>query len=116
MLNLDPAKLLVILVVALVILGPERLPQVARQIGTAWRTLTNLREQVTEEVRRALPEVGELPRMPRPGSVSSFLNDLTRPGGTEGNADAVASAAATGAARRSSGPVETIGFDDPGMN
>ena len=39
MLNLDPAKLLVIAVVAVVLLGPDKLPQVARQIGSAWRAL-----------------------------------------------------------------------------
>ena len=33
---LSPAKLLVILVVALVVLGPDKLPKVARQIGGLW--------------------------------------------------------------------------------
>ena len=39
MLNLDPAKLLIIAVVAVILLGPDKLPQVARQAGAAWRTL-----------------------------------------------------------------------------
>ena len=38
MLNLDPAKLLVIAVVAIILLGPDRLPNLARQVGGAWRT------------------------------------------------------------------------------
>ena len=33
MLNLDPAKLLIIAVVAVILLGPDKLPQVARQAG-----------------------------------------------------------------------------------
>lgn len=33
---LSPAKLLVILVIALVVLGPDKLPKVARQIGGLW--------------------------------------------------------------------------------
>ena len=33
---LSPAKLLVILVVALVVLGPDKLPKVAKQIGSLW--------------------------------------------------------------------------------
>lgn len=79
--SLDPAKLLVILVVALVVLGPERLPRAARQLGIAWRELTRIREEVREEVRSAIPEM-DVPRIP-PGSVSGFLRDLTasaRPG------------------------------------
>jgi len=89
--NLDPAKLLIILVLALVVLGPERLPRVARQLGAAWRELTRMREQVSEEVRSAMPDVArDLPPIPRlkPGAVSGFLSDLTRP----------AAAAAAGAA------------------
>jgi Sec-independent protein translocase protein TatA len=53
--SLDPAKLLVILVVALIVVGPERLPRLARQLGAAWHELTKVREQVREEVRAALP-------------------------------------------------------------
>ena len=33
MLNLDPAKLLIIAVVAVILLGPDKLPQVARQVS-----------------------------------------------------------------------------------
>jgi hypothetical protein len=38
MLDLSPAKLLVIVIVAVILLGPDKLPQVARQVGAAWRT------------------------------------------------------------------------------
>src|SRR6202034_2111360 len=72
-LNLDPAKLAVIFVVALVVLGPERLPRVARQLGAAWRELTRVRDQITDEVRSAIPEVEGL-RVPyRPGAISDLL-------------------------------------------
>lgn len=79
--SLDPAKVLVILVIALVVLGPERLPRAARQLGTAWRELTRLRDQVTEEVRAAIPDV-DVPRI-APGAVSGFLRDLTSSHGSE---------------------------------
>ncbi len=75
MLNLDPAKLMVILVVALIVLGPERLPRVARQLGGAWRELTRVRNELTEEVRAAMPDV-DLPKIPyRSGALASFLRD-----------------------------------------
>ena len=57
MLSLSPAKLLVILVVALIVLGPEKLPQVARQIGAAWRDLRRLRTRLESEVRGAFPDL-----------------------------------------------------------
>ncbi|HWD23827.1 MAG TPA: twin-arginine translocase TatA/TatE family subunit [Acidimicrobiales bacterium] len=78
MLNLDPAKLLVIGLIALVVLGPERLPRVARQLGAGWRELTRVRDQVATEVKAAFP--GEaLPRFPNiSGSISSAISDFAR--------------------------------------
>ncbi|GEM_PF-1293883 len=77
--SLDPAKLLVILVVALIVLGPERLPKAARQLGAAWRELTRIREQVADEVRQAMPDL-DLPRIPKnpTSAISGFLTDLTK--------------------------------------
>ncbi len=37
MLDLGPTKLLVIFIVVVVLLGPDKLPQVARQLGNGWR-------------------------------------------------------------------------------
>lgn len=85
MLNLDPAKVLVILVVALVVLGPERLPKVARQMAAFWREFTKIRDQVTNEVRSALPDI-DIPRIPNASTaISGLLNGITgpsRPGAT----------------------------------
>ncbi|HUZ20032.1 MAG TPA: twin-arginine translocase TatA/TatE family subunit [Acidimicrobiales bacterium] len=77
--SLDPAKLFVILVVALIVLGPERLPRAARQLGAAWRELTRIREQVADEVRQAIPDV-DLPHIPKnpTSAISGFLTDLTK--------------------------------------
>jgi sec-independent protein translocase protein TatB len=79
-LNLDPAKVLVILVVALIVLGPERLPKVARQMAGIWREFTKIRDQVTEEVRSALPDIDipRIPHIPSPSSaISGLLNGMT---------------------------------------
>jgi TatA/E family protein of Tat protein translocase len=54
---LSPAKLLVILVVALVVLGPEKLPKVAKQVGQAWGDLRRLREKLESEVRGSFPDL-----------------------------------------------------------
>jgi sec-independent protein translocase protein TatB len=81
-LNLDPAKLLVIGLIALIVLGPERLPRLARQLGSAWHELTRLREQVTDEVKSAFP-IEDLPKIPRvpdvSSAISSAVTSFTRP-------------------------------------
>ena len=78
MLNLDPGKLLVIGVVAIILLGPDRLPQVARQIGGAWRTLNEFRHRMESEVRDTMPDLpptSEIARLAR--SPSALLNHLS---------------------------------------
>jgi sec-independent protein translocase protein TatB len=61
--GLDPVKILIVLVLAVIVLGPERLPKVARQVGSAWRELTKLRERLEAEVRSAMPDL-DLPKIP----------------------------------------------------
>lgn len=73
--GLDPAKLLVILVLALVLLGPERLPRAARQIGSLWRDVTAFRDRMAAEVREAIPELPELPALPKRG-VAGYLTSV----------------------------------------
>jgi sec-independent protein translocase protein TatB len=57
MFSLSPAKLLVILVIALIVLGPEKLPQMARQIGAAWHDLRLWRSRLENEVRGTFPNL-----------------------------------------------------------
>jgi len=54
---LSPAKLLVILVVALLVLGPDKLPKVARQIGGLWGDFRRLRDRLESEVRGTFPDL-----------------------------------------------------------
>ncbi len=61
--GLDPAKLLMILALGLILLGPERLPRAARQIGAMWREFTKFRERLEDEVRSAMPDV-QIPKLP----------------------------------------------------
>lgn len=71
MLNLDPSKLLVIGVVTLIVLGPDKLPHYARQIGKTWRSFSEFRQRMESEVRDAVPG---LP------STSEFVGYLRSPG------------------------------------
>jgi TatA/E family protein of Tat protein translocase len=57
MVLLSPPKLLVILVIALIVLGPDKLPSVARRIGAAWSDFTRWRAQLESEVRATFPDL-----------------------------------------------------------
>jgi sec-independent protein translocase protein TatB len=57
MLSLSPAKLLVVLVIALIVLGPEKLPQMARQVGAVWGDLRRWRKVLENEVRSTFPDL-----------------------------------------------------------
>jgi TatA/E family protein of Tat protein translocase len=99
-LNLDPAKLLIIAVVAVVLLGPDKLPQVARQVGAAWRSLSDFRHRIETEVRTSIPDLPssqDVSRMVR--SPTALLNHLSTLGPDDestttasGNSPTVASA------------------------
>ncbi|HLI44279.1 MAG TPA: twin-arginine translocase TatA/TatE family subunit [Acidimicrobiales bacterium] len=84
--GLDPAKLLVILVLALVVLGPERLPKAARQVGALWRDFTLWRERLEQEVRSAVPDL-DLPPLPVvpsrgiTGYLTGLMSEGPRPAG-----------------------------------
>jgi sec-independent protein translocase protein TatB len=56
-LDLSPTKLIIIFVVAVVLLGPKRLPQVARQLGAGWRRVRDLTRQIDQEVRQSIPDL-----------------------------------------------------------
>ncbi|HWD55096.1 MAG TPA: twin-arginine translocase TatA/TatE family subunit [Acidimicrobiales bacterium] len=78
MFNLDPGKLIVIGVVAIILLGPDKLPQFARQVGGAWRTFNEFRHRMESEVRSSMPDLpptSEIARLAR--SPSALLNHLS---------------------------------------
>jgi sec-independent protein translocase protein TatB len=96
MFNLDPGKLLIIAVVAIILLGPDRLPQVARQVGGAWRTFNDFRHRMEAEVRGSIPDLPstqDIARLAR--SPTALLNHLSNMG-PEGEAPATALGASDG--------------------
>jgi Sec-independent protein translocase protein TatA len=78
MFNLDPSKLLVIAVVGIIVLGPERLPHFARQIGGAWRSFSEFRQRMESEVRNSLPYLPSTTELAnRAWSTSALLDRLS---------------------------------------
>jgi TatA/E family protein of Tat protein translocase len=57
--SVGPAEILIILVVALLVFGPQRLPEVGRQVGSALRELRRMQDTVRGELDMVLhPEHG----------------------------------------------------------
>jgi sec-independent protein translocase protein TatA len=65
--SLGPAELMVVLVVALIVLGPNRLPEAGRQLGRAMREVRRWSTRLQDEVRSTLNEEPE----PMPPAASS---------------------------------------------
>jgi Sec-independent protein translocase protein TatA len=75
--------------VAILLLGPDKLPQVARQVGAAWRSVSDFRHRMESEVRTSIPDLpssAEIARLAR--SPSALLNHLSNmaPDGTDDTA------------------------------
>ncbi len=48
---------MIIVAVVLLLLGPDKLPDVAHKLGSSWRALKRLQEKVETEVREAIPDL-----------------------------------------------------------
>ncbi len=57
MLDITPTKLLIVLVFGLIILGPDKLPRVARQVGEAWSNLKGFRQRMEDEMKGVFPQL-----------------------------------------------------------
>ncbi|MEM8904187.1 MAG: Sec-independent protein translocase protein TatB, partial [Actinomycetota bacterium] len=57
--NLGSGEILVILLVALLVLGPTRLPEAARQVGKAMRTIRSVSTGFQDEMRHAMEDTIE---------------------------------------------------------
>jgi len=57
MLPLDPMKLAIIALVALVVLGPDKLPAAARKMASVWSDIRNLQSSLQREVTGLVSEL-----------------------------------------------------------
>lgn len=58
--NLDPAKIAIVLVVALVVLGPEKLPGFTRQMGAWWGEFQRIKARLQAEVNGAVGQINNV--------------------------------------------------------
>jgi sec-independent protein translocase protein TatB len=64
MFDIGPEKIILILLVALIVLGPDQLPDTARKIGNVLSQLRRMSEGVQAEVRRGFTEAAAPPLPP----------------------------------------------------
>jgi sec-independent protein translocase protein TatA len=76
--SLGPAEILVILIVALVVLGPKRLPEAGRQIGRFVSEVRHWSSTVQAEIREVIDLEGE-PSPPPPATAPPAPGPLAQP-------------------------------------
>jgi sec-independent protein translocase protein TatA len=93
MLNIGPLELMVILVIALLVVGPHRLPEVGRSIGRGIREFRKAQDEVQRTIQSALNEPASTTRSvpgadaasrPEGKTVTDDTDAADAPDGTEG--------------------------------
>jgi Tat protein translocase TatB subunit len=75
-LGIGPGELVLILVIAVIFLGPDKIPEVARTIGKMTRELKQITEGFESELRRELDEAAKLKdEASKPASSSPAIPD-----------------------------------------
>jgi sec-independent protein translocase protein TatB len=128
MFNFSPEKLFLVAIIALVVLGPHRLPHAARNLGRLMAQLRHMSSSFQDEVRGALSEpvdafnsaLGDFRPNDIPRSVrQAITNTLITPPASASTGPAAASAAPSPPASEPGVP-GPAGFpvapDDPSLN
>ncbi len=63
--SLGPAEILVVLVIALLVFGPNKMPEIARQVGKGFREFKRVQQHLKSELRDVVSEF-DAPSRPRP--------------------------------------------------
>lgn len=79
----QPTHLLLILVVALIVLGPKRLPEVGRSLGRGLRDFRSGLQGVQDEARGVFRDALDEPSQPPEDSAASFVPEPIAPATTE---------------------------------
>jgi TatA/E family protein of Tat protein translocase len=115
-LDLSPTKLLIIFVVAVVLIGPKRLPQLARQLGAGWQRLRTVSSRIDQEVRQAVPDLPtshEIARFAR--SPAAFLDHLAN-NNEASKSKAVPPTISVPARKKETDVTDLENLDDPTLN
>jgi Tat protein translocase TatB subunit len=81
MFNIGPQELLLILLVALIVVGPKRLPELSRSIGKGLRELRKAQDEVRKTINLGLDETQPTASKPRAGSRAATASPEGAAGG-----------------------------------
>lgn len=87
MLNIGPQELLLVLLVALIVVGPSRLPELGRTIGRALNEFRRMQDEVRDIVKFDLSADPVDPGRERADRVRGRAVEQAEPGGERGNPD-----------------------------
>ncbi|HEX9466878.1 MAG TPA: twin-arginine translocase TatA/TatE family subunit [Acidimicrobiia bacterium] len=76
--SLGPAEILVILVVALLVFGPNKMPEIARQVGRGVREFRRVQQHLRSELRDVVSEFDSPPATP-PATPNAAVRENTEP-------------------------------------
>jgi sec-independent protein translocase protein TatA len=109
--NIGPAELLLILIIALVVFGPQKLPEIGRTLGRSLREFRKASNELREELKLDVdgPERARLPGDKGPPP-DTRTGDVRTPSGGEGGAADAGGPAAEG---RVGGPGDGAGDKPP---
>ena len=65
MFNIGPTELIIILVLALIVFGPKRLPEIGRSIGRSLREFRRASDEIRGEIERDLDDEPQTPQVPQ---------------------------------------------------
>ena len=70
--SLGPAEILVVLVIALLVFGPDKMPEIARQVGKGFREFKRVQQHLKSELRDVVSEF-DAPSSTPPGDPVPML-------------------------------------------
>ena len=83
MLNIGTPELLVILIIALLVVGPQRLPELSRQLGRGLREFRKIQDDVKDMVKVDLDAPDAPSSAPAGSPMAPRVHPTPRPGGTD---------------------------------
>ena len=79
--SLGPAEILVVLVIALLVFGPNKMPDIARQVGKGFREFKRVQQHLKSELRDVVSEF-DAPSSSPPGDPVPMLPPKEEPAET----------------------------------
>jgi sec-independent protein translocase protein TatB len=79
MLNIGPQELLIVLIIALIVVGPQRLPDLSRQIGKGLREFRKVQDEVKGIAKLDLDEPKTTPRRAASSPTAPAVHRTPRP-------------------------------------